>query len=131
MSSPAPIIPPSAELEVTLLMPCLNEKLTLPGCLKEAQEALSLLGCSGEIVVADNGSTDGSQAIATAAGARVVPVDQRGYGHALMTGITASRGRFVIMADADGSYDFREALPMVEKLRSGADIVMDGAYSCV
>ena len=117
------------DIELTLLMPCLNEALTLPGCLAEAQEAIDRLGVVGEILIADNGSTDGSQAIAAKAGARVVPVAQRGYGHALNTGIQAARGRFVIMADADGSYDFRESGPMLEALRAGADIVMGNRFA--
>lgn len=117
------------EPEVTLLLPCLNEKLTLPGCLAEARQALATLGCPGEILVADNGSTDGSQQLAVEGGARVVPVEHRGYGHALAAGIAAARGRFVIMADADGSYDFREAPAMVAKLREGADIVMGNRFA--
>ena len=116
-------------LELTLLMPCLDEALTLPGCLREAQETLDQLGVAGEILIADNGSTDGSQAIAEAAGARVVPVAQRGYGHALNTGINAARGRFVIMADCDGSYDFRESGPMLDALRHGADIAMGNRFA--
>jgi glycosyltransferase involved in cell wall biosynthesis len=124
--SPAPSSEP---IELTLLMPCLDEALTLPACLKEAQDTLKKLQINGEILIADNGSTDGSQAIAEAAGARVVPVAQRGYGHALNTGIQAARGRFVIMADADGSYDFRESGPMLEALRNGADIVMGNRFA--
>jgi len=121
---------PSLEsVELTLLMPCLDERLTLPGCLQEARDTLKQLGVSGEILVADNGSTDGSQAIAEAAGARVVSVPQRGYGHALNTGINAARGRYVIVADCDGSYDFRESGPMLEALRNGADIVMGNRFA--
>ena len=121
---------PSPEpLELTLLMPCLDEALTLPACLQEARETLEKLQVSGEILIADNGSTDGSQAIAEAAGARVIPVTQRGYGHALNTGIQAARGRYVIMADADGSYDFRESGPMLEALRQGADIAMGNRFA--
>ncbi len=119
----------STAIELTLLMPCLNEALTLPGCLAEAREVINRLGVVAEILVADNGSTDGSQAIAEKAGARVVPVAQRGYGHALNTGISAARGRYVIMADADGSYDFREAGPMLDALRNGADIVMGNRFA--
>lgn len=116
-------------LELTLLMPCLDEALTLPGCLKEANDTLESLGVTGEVLIADNGSTDGSQDIARAAGARVVPVEQRGYGHALNTGIQNARGRFVIMADADGSYDFRESGPMLEKMRQGTDLVMGNRFA--
>jgi len=122
--SPAP--PPP---ELTLLMPCLNEARTLPRCLAEAHETLQTLGVDGEILVADNGSTDGSQAIAQSAGARVVPVAQRGYGYALNTGIQHARGRFVIMADADGSYDFRESGPLLEQLRRGTDLVMGNRFA--
>lgn len=110
-------------------MPCLDEALTLPGCLQEARETIDKLGVEAEILIADNGSTDGSQAIAEAAGARVVPVAQRGYGHALNTGIQQARGRYVIMADADGSYDFRESGPMLEALRTGADLVMGNRFA--
>lgn len=126
MSSTEPAPP---EVELTILMPCLDEALTLPGCLKEAQETIAKLGVPAEILIADNGSTDGSQAIAEAAGARVVPVEQRGYGHALNTGINAAKGRFVIMADADGSYDFRESGPMLEALQNGADLVMGNRFA--
>ena len=119
----------SDSVELTILMPCLDEALTLPGCLQEAQEVIEKLGVTGEILIADNGSTDGSQAIAAAAGARVVAVEQRGYGHALNTGINAAKGRFVIMADADGSYDFRESGPMLDALREGADIVMGNRFA--
>lgn len=124
MSAPA-----ETPLELTLLMPCLNEAQTLPGCLREAREALDALGVSGEILIADNGSTDGSQAIAEAAGARVVPVPLRGYGHALNAGINAARGRYVIMADADGSYDFRESGPMLNAMKSGSDLVMGNRFA--
>jgi len=125
MSAP----PLECPIELTLLMPCLDECRTLPDCLKEAQETLDKLGVDGEILIADNGSTDGSQEIAQAAGARVVPVKQRGYGHALNTGIQAARGKFVIMADADGSYDFRESGPMLAKMRSGTDLVMGNRFA--
>ncbi len=119
----------SADIELTLLMPCLDEALTLPGCLAECRDIIARLGVAAEILIADNGSTDGSQAIAEAGGARVVPVAQRGYGHALNTGIQAARGRYVIMADADGSYDFRECGPMLDALRNGADIVMGNRFA--
>jgi len=113
----------NADVELSVVMPCLNESDTLAVCIEKAQEALSRAGIAGEIVVADNGSTDGSQAIATRLGARVVPVEERGYGNALMGGIAAARGRFVIMGDADDSYDFREIPRFVEKLRAGYDLV--------
>ena len=109
--------------EVSIVMPCLNEADTLATCIGKAQQALREHRIAGEIVVADNGSTDGSQAIAAAMGARVVNVDAKGYGNALMGGIAAARGRFVIMGDADDSYDFLEIPKFVEKLRQGFDLV--------
>ncbi len=111
------------EIELTIVMPCLNEADTLETCLEKAQRAMRENGIVGEIVVADNGSTDGSQAIAERIGARVVPVAAKGYGNALMGGIAAARGRYVIMGDADDSYDFLEAPKFVEKLREGYDLV--------
>jgi glycosyltransferase involved in cell wall biosynthesis len=111
------------DIELSVVMPCLNEADTLEVCIVKAKEAMALAGIRGEIVVADNGSTDGSQAIAHRLGARVVPVATKGYGSALMGGIAAAQGRFVIMGDADDSYDFREIPRFVEKLRRGADLV--------
>ena len=116
------------DLALTLLIPCLNEARTLPGCLDEAQQALQSLGVTGEIVVADNGSTDGSAEIAAARGARVVPVPLRGYGHTLSAGIAAARGRHVIMADGDGSYDFRESGRLLALLRDGCDLVIGNRF---
>jgi len=110
-------------LEVSIVMPCLNEAETLTACIQKAQEALTEHGIAGEIIVADNGSTDGSVDIAKRLGARLVSVAERGYGHALMGGIAAARGRFIIMGDADDSYDFREVPNFVEKLRQGFDLV--------
>jgi glycosyltransferase involved in cell wall biosynthesis len=104
-------------------MPCLNEADTLAICIEKARNALETSGIDGEIVVADNGSTDGSQAIARKAGARVVDVQARGYGNALMGGIAAARGRFVMMGDADDSYDWGEIPRFVEELRKGFDLV--------
>jgi Glycosyl transferase family 2 len=109
---------------VTILMPCLNEAETLADCVGEAAAALAAAGVGGEVVVADNGSTDGSQAVAMAAGARVVEVADRGYGNALAAGIAAARGRFVLMGDADGSYDFGELSRFLAALERGADLVM-------
>ena len=109
--------------EVSVVMPCLNEADTLDVCLEKAQRALCEHQIAGEIIVADNGSTDGSQAIAARRGARVVHVESKGYGNALMGGIAAVRGRFVIMGDADDSYDFLEIPRFVEKLREGFDVV--------
>ena len=104
-------------------MPCLNEAETLGRCIEKARRAMAAAGIAGEVVVADNGSTDGSIGIAAAAGARVVHVAERGYGNALMAGIAAARGRFVLMGDADDSYDFLEVARFVEPLRAGADLV--------
>jgi glycosyltransferase involved in cell wall biosynthesis len=104
-------------------MPCLNESETLAQCVDAAQKALREHGIVGEVIVADNGSTDGSPDIARAHGARVVEVAERGYGNALMRGITAARGRYVIMGDADASYDFGEIPRFVAKLREGYELV--------
>ena len=109
--------------EVSVVMPCLNEAETLGRCIEKVHRALRSSGICGEIIVADNGSTDGSQGRAAAMGARVVDVEARGYGSALMGGIAAARGRYVIMADADDSYDFLEVPRFVRKLREGYDLV--------
>jgi glycosyltransferase involved in cell wall biosynthesis len=111
------------EVEVSIVMPCLNEADTLQQCIRKAQQALQASGIAGEIIVADNGSTDNSRAIATASGARVVHVAEKGYGHALMGGIAAASGKFIIMGDADDSYDFGEIPKFVEQLRAGAELV--------
>lgn len=113
---------PADSVEVSIVMPCLNEAETLATCIKKARRCLDEHGVKGEIIVADNGSTDGSPDIARALGARVVPVSARGYGNALMGGIAAARGRFVIMGDADDSYDFTALHPFIEKLRGGAEM---------
>src|SRR5687767_8892403 len=110
-------------LELTIVMPCLNEADTLETCIRKAQRAMAEHNIRGEIVVADNGSTDGSQNIARRLGARLIPVEEKGYGSALMGGIAAARGKFVIMGDADDSYDFLEINKFVEKLREGFDLV--------
>jgi glycosyltransferase involved in cell wall biosynthesis len=110
-------------LELSVVMPCLNEADTLAVCVEKALRALDEHGIDGEVVVADNGSTDGSREIAERLGARVVPVAERGYGSALMGGIAAARGTYVIMGDADDSYDFGEIPAFVAKLREGADLV--------
>jgi len=109
--------------EVSVVMPCLNEADTVAACVSTARRGLAEAGIAGEVLVADNGSTDGSQELATRAGARVVPVAEKGYGAALMGGIAAARGRFVVMADADGSYDLLEVPRFVERLRGGDDLV--------
>jgi glycosyltransferase involved in cell wall biosynthesis len=111
------------QVEVSVVIPCLNEADTLETCILKAQRAMSKHDILGEIIVADNGSTDGSPAIATRLGARVVHVNGPGYGNALMGGIAAARGRFIIMGDADDSYDFLEIPRFVEKLRIGFDLV--------
>lgn len=116
-------------LELSIVMPCLNEAETLAGCVREALAALESAGLRGEVIVADNGSTDGSREIAASLGARVVPVAERGYGSALRGGIAAARGEFILMGDADGSYDFTEAGRFVRKLREGFDLVMGNRFA--
>jgi glycosyltransferase involved in cell wall biosynthesis len=116
------------DLELTILMPCLNEAETLAACVRQARQFLADNHVEGEVLVADNGSTDGSRDIAVAEGARMVPVPQRGYGAALLGGIEAARGRYVIMGDADQSYDFSSLMPFVEKLREGYDVVMGNRF---
>src|ERR1700691_1787466 len=109
-------------------MPCLNEAETVATCVTKAAKFLADSGVSGEGVVPDNGSTDGSQQLAADAGARVVPVSDKGYGNALMGGILAARGEYVIMGDADDSYDFSSLMPFVTELRNGADLVMGNRF---
>jgi glycosyltransferase involved in cell wall biosynthesis len=114
---------PQPAPELSVVMPCLNEAQTIGACIRKAQASFERMGIAGEVVVADNGSTDGSQAIAEELGARVVPVAERGYGSALTGGIAAARGRWVIMGDADDSYDFSDLEPFVRRLREGYDLV--------
>lgn len=116
------------EVETTILMPCLNEAETLATCIKKAQQALEELKVNGEVVIADNGSTDGSPQIAASLGARVVHVAEKGYGSALLGGIQAARGKYIIMGDADDSYDFTNLGPFLEKLRDGYDLVMGNRF---
>lgn len=116
------------DLELSIVMPCLNEAETLASCIDKAKHYLVQHGISGEIIVADNGSTDGSQAIAAQMGARVIAVQQRGYGNALMGGIAAARGEFVIMGDADDSYDFSALATFVRQLRAGYDLVIGNRF---
>ena len=118
----------SPELELTIMMPCLNEAETIQVCVKKALGFLKRAGVSGEVLIADNGSTDGSQALAESEGARVVGVLDRGYGAALIGGIRAARGRFIIMADADDSYDFERLDTMLAKLRDGSQLVMGNRF---
>jgi Glycosyl transferase family 2 len=115
-------------LELSVVLPCLNEAETIASCVQKALSFLLLEGVDGEVVVADNGSTDGSQALAQAAGARVISVPQRGYGSALMGGIRAARGRYVVMGDADDSYDLTGLMPFLDRLRTGADLVMGNRF---
>jgi glycosyltransferase involved in cell wall biosynthesis len=122
-SAPAAPSAAASAVEVSVVMPCLNEADTVATCVRKAVAALASAGIDGEVIVADNGSTDGSQDLARAAGARVVDVTRRGYGAALMGGIAAASGRFVVMGDADDSYDFAEIPKFVEQLRAGRDIV--------
>lgn len=110
--------------EVSIVIPCLNEAETIETVVREAREALGVSGIAGEIIVADNGSTDGSRELAHQQGARVVPVQAKGYGAALMGGIAAARGRYVIMGDADASYDFGAIPEFVAQLRAGNALVM-------
>ncbi|MBI4001297.1 MAG: glycosyltransferase family 2 protein [Nitrospira defluvii] len=115
-------------IEVSVVMPCLNEAETLAVCIQKAQRAFQDIGISGEVVVADNGSTDGSQEIVFQTGARLAEVKQKGYGAALRGGVAEARGRFIIMGDADGSYDFSSLGPFIEKLRGGYDLVMGNRF---
>lgn len=120
------------QLDVTIVMPCLNEVDSLPHCIGNALDALALmrseLGLSGEIVIADNGSTDGSQALATELGARVVPVAARGYGAALIGGCQGAWGKYIVMGDCDGSYNFTEGVAMVAQLVDGHEVCMGNRF---
>jgi hypothetical protein len=118
----------ASELELTILMPCLNEAETLATCIRKARDYLDRAGIKGEVLIADNGSTDGSQQIAKEEGARVQPVSARGYGAALIGGIRAARGKYIIMGDADDSYDFSSLDAFVWELREGAQLVMGNRF---
>jgi glycosyltransferase involved in cell wall biosynthesis len=122
--------PPAASrtVELTILMPCLNEAETLAACVTKAFAFLDRSGVLGEVVIADNGSTDGSQSIAHNLGARVVDIPVRGYGAALQGGIIGARGKYIIVGDSDDSYDFSDLTPFVEKLRAGYDLVMGNRF---
>ncbi|MCA0427284.1 MAG: glycosyltransferase family 2 protein [Bacteroidetes bacterium] len=115
-------------IELSVVMPCLNEAETLGTCIKKANSWLQANGVAGEVVIGDNGSTDGSQAIAESLGARVIPVPRKGYGAALMGAIEAARGKYVIMGDSDDSYDFSNLGPFLEQLRKGHDLVMGNRF---
>jgi hypothetical protein len=123
-STGAPVGP-----ELTLLLPCLNESRTLGACIRQAQAFLEHAQISGEVLVADNGSTDGSQSLALSLGARVIGVSERGYGAALRAGIQAARGRFVIMGDSDLSYDFQHLEHFVSELRRGTELVVGNRFA--
>ena len=118
----------SKELELTILMPCLNEAETLEVCIQKAKTFLETSGVAGELLIADNGSTDGSVEIAEKCGARVEHVSEKGYGAALIGGCKAAKGKYVIMGDADDSYDFLNLMPFVEKLREGYALVMGNRF---
>jgi glycosyltransferase involved in cell wall biosynthesis len=115
-------------VELSIVMPCLNEAETLETCIRKAQSFLQRSGVSGEIVIGDNGSTDGSQQIASGLGARVIPIPMRGYGAALYGAIDAARGRYCIMGDSDDSYDFEHLDDFLVKLRAGYDLVMGNRF---
>jgi glycosyltransferase involved in cell wall biosynthesis len=119
---------PSIAVEVSIVMPCLNEAETLAKCIRHAQNAIAKGGFAAEIIVADNGSADGSQQIARKLGARVVEVPRKGYGSALIGGIDAAKGQFVVMGDADDSYDFEAIGPLIDKLRQGYDLVVGNRF---
>jgi glycosyltransferase involved in cell wall biosynthesis len=116
------------ECELSVVMPCLNEVRTLESCIRKAQSFFAEAGVSGEIIVVDNGSTDGSQALATRLGVRVVSATKRGYGAALGVGFAASHGRYIVMGDSDDSYDFSALAPYLERLRAGDDLVVGNRY---
>jgi glycosyltransferase involved in cell wall biosynthesis len=127
-TTPSEIKTDGNRTELSILMPCLNEAETLATCIKKAQKALEDLNVNGEVVIADNGSTDGSPEIAASLGARVIHVAEKGYGSALLGGIKAARGKYIIMGDADDSYDFTNLGPFLEKLRAGYELVMGNRF---
>jgi len=120
---------PDSQPELSIVMPCLDEARTLPSCLRKAKDFLVKYNVKGEIIVADNGSTDGSQDIARSMGAQLVEVPEKGYGAALAGGITAAHGRYVIMGDSDDSYDFTALMPILEKLREGYELVLGNRFA--
>jgi glycosyltransferase involved in cell wall biosynthesis len=116
-------------LELTILMPCLNEAATVADCVREATAYLNSRGITGEVLIADNGSTDNSRELAVASGARVTTVPEKGYGNALRGGISAAKGRYIIIGDCDGSYDFSDLDPILGRLRDGWDLVIGNRFS--
>lgn len=122
------IHPDNSDLELTILMPCLNEAETIASCVQKAINFINQNKIEGEVLVADNGSVDGSRHLALENGARVVDVVERGYGRALITGSRSARGRFIIMGDADSSYDFSALKPILDKLREGYELVMGNRF---
>ncbi len=118
-----------SDIDVSVVMPCLNESASVAHCVTQAREAMHRAGLKGEVVVADNGSTDGSAERAEGAGAYVVRVERRGYGAAYLGGIKAARGKFIVMGDADGTYDFDDIPAFVQKLKQGNDLVIGSRFS--
>ncbi len=116
--------PTPARVEISVVMPCLNEEATIARCIEKAHAGIRRLAVEGEIVVADNGSTDRSVAVAESLGARVVRVPERGYGAAYRAGIVAAHGRLIVMGDSDDTYDFSKLDELVRPLRDGADMVL-------
>jgi glycosyltransferase involved in cell wall biosynthesis len=126
----AAVTPPvELRLELTILMPCLNEVRTLPACIGKARSFLVRAGVAGEVLVADNGSTDGSQEVARRHGARVIAIAEKGYGSALIGGLRAANGRYVVMGDSDDSYDFSQLDLFLDRLRAGAELVMGNRFA--
>jgi glycosyltransferase involved in cell wall biosynthesis len=126
--TPAAHLPLPITLELSIVIPCLNEAETIALCVNKAQRYLLTYQIQGEVVVADNGSTDGSQAIAQANGAKVIQIKEPGYGSALRGGFAAAQGEYIIMGDGDDSYDFTNLTPFLQKLRSGSDLVMGNRF---
>lgn len=116
------------QIELTILIPCLNEEKTIGTCIKKAKEFLIENNVKGEILISDNGSTDRSKEIAKGLGTRIIDVQEKGYGNALINGSKAAKGKFTIMGDADDSYNFLEIMPILEKLRDGYDFVIGNRY---
>jgi Glycosyl transferase family 2 len=125
---PVPPLDTAEDVEVSILMPCLDEARTVGGCVEKAWRTLRRMGLRGEVIVADNGSIDGSREVARTHGAQVLEVPRRGYGCALRAGIAAARGRYVVMGDADDSYDFTQVGPFIERLREGHDLVVGNRF---